>query len=75
MCKRSSRGSIGILTTGGDLFAGDLFESTKQPRLNSIMDDAAAAQASVEKLKGLTIRTVYPGHGQPFSLDQITRND
>ncbi len=67
-----SRGSIGILTTDGDVFAGDLFESTKRPSLNSIMDDRTAAQASVAKLKRLNVRVVYPGHGQPFSLNQIT---
>ena len=66
-----SRGSIGIHTAEGDLFAGDLFESTQQPRLNSIMDDLAAAQASVKKLKGLNVQTIYPGHGQPFALAQL----
>jgi hydroxyacylglutathione hydrolase len=66
-----SRGSIGILTSDGDLFVGDLLENTKQPALNSIMDDRTTAQASVEKLKGLNVKTVYPGHGAPFSLDQI----
>lgn len=66
-----SRGSIGILTSDGDLFAGDLLENTKQPALNSIMDDRTAAQTSVEKLKRLSIKTVYPGHGQPFLLDQL----
>ena len=67
-----SSGSIGILTSDGDLFAGDLFESTKTPRLNSIMDDLAAAQTSVEKLRSLNIKIVYPGHGQPFSFERIT---
>jgi hydroxyacylglutathione hydrolase len=61
-----SKGSIGIRTAGGALFCGDLFENTKQPALHSIMDDVAAAEASIEKLKGLRITTVYPGHGQPF---------
>jgi len=65
-----SQGSIGILTTNGDLFVGDLLENTKQPALNSIMDDRAAAQASIEKLKDLSIKTVYPGHGTPFSMDR-----
>jgi glyoxylase-like metal-dependent hydrolase (beta-lactamase superfamily II) len=67
-----SRGSIGILTSEGDLFVGDLLENTKQPALNSIMDDRVAAQASVETLKRLNIKTIYPGHGAPFSPDQIT---
>ena len=67
-----STGSIGILTSGGELFAGDLFENTKQPALNSIMDDRVAAQASVEKLKSLPVTTIYPGHGVPFSLDRYS---
>lgn len=61
-----SKGSIGILTASGDLFCGDLLENTNSPGLGSIMDDLAAATASVEKLKGMEIHTVYPGHGKPF---------
>lgn len=64
-----SLGSIGVLLAGGDLIGGDLLESTKGPALNSIMDDGAAAAASVDKLKGRQVGTVYPGHGQPFVLD------
>lgn len=63
-----SLGSIGILLAGGDLIGGDLLENTKGPALNSIMDDRTAAAASVDKLKGYSIGTVYPGHGQPFLL-------
>jgi glyoxylase-like metal-dependent hydrolase (beta-lactamase superfamily II) len=66
-----SKGSIGILTASGDLFIGDLLENTKQPALNSIMDDPATAQASVEKLKRLNIATIYPGHGTSFSMNQF----
>ncbi len=65
-----SRGSIGILTSEGDLFVGDLFENTKRPALNSIMDDRTAAQASIAKLQSLKIKTVYPGHGTPFPFDR-----
>jgi glyoxylase-like metal-dependent hydrolase (beta-lactamase superfamily II) len=64
-----SKGSIGILTAAGDLFCGDLFENMGEPALNSIMDDLAAANASVERLKGFEIRTVYPGHGAPFPME------
>jgi hypothetical protein len=42
--------------------------------LNSLMDDQAAAKVSMEKLAGMNISTIYPGHGQPFSgkmLEQI----
>jgi glyoxylase-like metal-dependent hydrolase (beta-lactamase superfamily II) len=66
-----SRGSIGVLIAGGDLFCGDLFENSAQPGLGQLIDDPAAAQASVEKLSALTVHTVYPGHGQPFLWDDL----
>jgi glyoxylase-like metal-dependent hydrolase (beta-lactamase superfamily II) len=69
-----SKGSIGILTAAGDLFCGDLLENTKQPGLNSLMDDPVAAKTSVEKIKELEIYTVYPGHGEPFAMDQFIKN-
>jgi glyoxylase-like metal-dependent hydrolase (beta-lactamase superfamily II) len=68
-----SQGSIGILTAGGELFCGDLLENEKEPALNSIMDNRAAAEGSVEKLKGLQIKTVYPGHGGPFSIETLPK--
>jgi hydroxyacylglutathione hydrolase len=66
-----SKGSIGILTAGGDLFCGDLLADGDQPAPNSIMDDPAACDASVEKLLALEIHTVYPGHGKPFPMDSF----
>ncbi|MFC2029188.1 MBL fold metallo-hydrolase [Chloroflexota bacterium] len=64
-----SKGSIAILTAEGDLFCGDLLENTDKPALNSIMDDVTTAEASIKKLKGLEVGTVYPGHGRPFPID------
>ena len=64
-----SKGSIGVLTANGDMFCGDLFENRNHVRLNLIMDDLEAAISSVEKLKGLKINMVYPGHGKPFSMN------
>jgi glyoxylase-like metal-dependent hydrolase (beta-lactamase superfamily II) len=61
-----SLGSVGILTAEGDFFCGDLFANTKEPARGGIIDDEAAAQASVEKLKKIDIKMVYPGHGNPF---------
>ncbi len=69
-----SKGSIGILTAGGDLFCGDLLENRDKPGLGSIMDDLAAAMASVEKLRGSDIHTVYPGHGSSFAWELFMRN-
>jgi len=66
-----SLGSIGILTVGGELFCGDLLENVKEPATNSIMDDPAACEASLEKLRGFEIHTVYPGHGKPFPMESF----
>lgn len=63
-----STGSIGILTAAGDLFCGDLMSNSGQPKLH-IVDDLAAARASLEKLRRLDVKTVYPGHGKPFALE------
>jgi glyoxylase-like metal-dependent hydrolase (beta-lactamase superfamily II) len=68
-----SRGSIGILTAHGGLFCGDLLENTKKPALNALMDDPTAANASLARLEALKIGTVYPGHGQPFEMELLTR--
>jgi hydroxyacylglutathione hydrolase len=69
-----SRGSVGVLTAAGELFCGDLFENMKGPALNSLMDDPAAAAASLARLESLKIRTVYPGHGQPFGMEMLTKS-
>jgi len=69
-----SMGSVGVLLENGDLFCGDLFENQKSPSLNSIMDDMAAAKASVERLKGFEIKTIYPGHGKSFTMEQLLKN-
>jgi len=60
-----SAGSIGVLTAGGDLFCGDLLYDWRRPSV-PICDDAAAWEASMAKLRGLHVTTVYPGHGRAF---------
>jgi hydroxyacylglutathione hydrolase len=69
-----SKGSIGILTAGGEMFCGDLLTNTDKPVLNSMMDDLAAANASVVKLENLKINAVYPGHGKPFPMELFIKN-
>ncbi len=69
-----SKGSIGVLTANGDLFCGDLLDNKVKPVLNSIMDNLAAAHASVEELAGLEINTVCPGHGKPFPMELFIKN-
>lgn len=68
-----SKGSIGILTDDGDLFCGDLLINNEEPTLNSIIDDNEEANESVEKLKSLELKTVYPGHGKKFSMDALQK--
>ncbi len=65
-----STGSMGILTPAGDLFCGDLMSNNRRPQLH-IVDDLAAARASVERLRRLGVKTVYPGHGKPFAMEAL----
>jgi hydroxyacylglutathione hydrolase len=67
-----SKGSIGILTADGDLLCGDLYENIKRPARNSLIDDRPAALASETRARSMGIRIVYPGHGAPFSPDQLS---
>ena len=60
-----SKGSIGILTAGGELFCGDLFYNFAGFKY---IDDLTDHNASINKLKNFTIKTVYPGHGKPFPM-------
>jgi hydroxyacylglutathione hydrolase len=68
-----SKGSIGVLTPGGDLFAGDLLSNFFKPGAHFI-DDLAAWNSSIEKLKRMEIKTVYPGHGKPFPMEKFVKN-
>lgn len=61
-----SKGSIGLLTPEGNLFCGDLlYHIFGKPRC-LLIDNRADWTASLAKIKGLPIKTIYPGHGAPF---------
>jgi hydroxyacylglutathione hydrolase len=66
-----SKGSVGLLTDRGELFCGDLLINERKPVLNYRIADAAAARASVEKLRGLRVRRVIPSHGGQFEMDDF----
>jgi hydroxyacylglutathione hydrolase len=66
-----SQGSIGILTAGGDLFCGDLLINIDRPSPQTLIDDQADLNASIQRLRGLPVGTVYPGHGRPFRMEQV----
>lgn len=63
-----TRGSIGVLTDQGDLFAGDIFVNRKKPEIAPIVENEEDLKKSIERIKGLDVKTVYPGHGSPFLM-------
>ncbi len=67
-----SDGSICIETVERDLFCGDLFNNTRSPEKASLIQDLEKLEASVEKITASKINTVYPGHGEPFRMEQLT---
>lgn len=67
-----SKGSVGILMADGDLICGDLIYNFGQPA-SLFIDDLAAYRASLDKLRGLAIKIVYPGHGWPFPMERFLK--
>jgi len=65
-----SKGSIGFITSNGDLFCGDLLENLKKPMQGSLVDNKDDFKASISKLKEFSIKKIYPGHGEPFSIEE-----
>jgi len=66
-----TKGSIGILTDEGDFFAGDMLVNSKKPDIAIFVDDFQELKNSINKLKNLNIKNIYPGHGKPFPLERL----
>ena len=66
-----SKGSLGYLTTEGNLFCGDIFTNEKVPTKNKLIVDENAYKNSYNKLKSFDIKMVYPGHGKPFLFEKL----
>jgi glyoxylase-like metal-dependent hydrolase (beta-lactamase superfamily II) len=60
-----SAGSISLLTGDGDLICGDMFSNAWGRILQS------TDKAGLERLKELGVTTLYPGHGNPFSMERL----
>ena len=60
-----SKGSISLLTGGGDLICGDMFSNAWGRILQS------TDKAGLERLKELGVETFFPGHGSPFSMARL----
>ncbi len=67
-----TKGSIGILTDEGDFFAGDTLVNSKKPDIAIFVDDFQELKNSINKLKNLNIKNIYPGHGKPFPLERMS---
>jgi hydroxyacylglutathione hydrolase len=68
-----TKGSIGILTDDGNLFAGDTFTNNKKPDTANYIENKVELENSIARLKNMNIKTIYPGHGKPFEMEQIAR--
>ena len=70
-----SKGSIGILTASGYFFCGDLLINEDKQVSHPIIDNSTDYNSSIEKLRGLKLKTIYPGHGKPFPMDDFIKNN
>lgn len=68
-----TEGSIGILTSSGDLFAGDVVMNIVKPGISIFAHDEQKLKSSFNSLKKYKINTVYPGHGNPFNAHRLIK--
>ena len=66
-----TKGSIGILTADGNLFAGDTFTNRRKPETATYIENQKDLEKSIARLKNMNIKTIYPGHGNPFEMEEI----
>jgi len=69
-----SLGSISIFTKEGDLFCGDFLNNNKAPSINHLVDDMEEMKTSLAKIRNLPVKKIYPGHGAPFTLEELLQN-
>jgi glyoxylase-like metal-dependent hydrolase (beta-lactamase superfamily II) len=70
-------GSVSVLLETGDAFVGDMamngFPLRLSPGLPIFAEDLGQVKASWRTLLEAGAKTVYPGHGKPFSADAIRK--
>ena len=64
-------GSVAILTDSGDLIAGDTLTNSGQPSPAPNATDFPQLSKNIERLKGMKINMIYPGHGEPFHFNEL----
>ena len=67
-----SKGSIGLLTTDGDLFCGDVFTNVSIPKESDLLSNRNDYTKSLVRIQSLDIQTAYPGHGLPFPRNALS---
>lgn len=68
-----TKGSVALLTADGDFFAGDLLVNRPKPDIAIYIDDSRDLAESLNKLKAMNIKMVYPGHGKPFARERLAK--
>jgi hydroxyacylglutathione hydrolase len=63
--------SLALITPEGDAFVGDLLVNYGVPSQPIYLSDRDAWENSWRRVRDLRPRMVYPGHGEPFSGDQL----
>jgi glyoxylase-like metal-dependent hydrolase (beta-lactamase superfamily II) len=66
-----TKGSIGILTDEGNLFAGDTLVNSTKPDIAIFINNVQELKNSISKLKKMNIKKVYPGHGKIFLFSDL----
>ena len=66
-----SNGSISLLTEEGALFCGDIYGNAKKPEVTTLIQDQNDLDASVNRINGLDVHRVYPGHGSKFRPEDL----
>lgn len=64
-------GSVGVLTGEEDFIVGDALFNILRPTAALLYEDRRQMEKSVEIIVRSGARLLYPGHGQPFTMDKI----
>ncbi len=70
-----SSGSVSVILDSGEAFVGDMamngFPFRKGPGLPIFAEDMPLLKKSWEKLIEMGVKTVFPAHGKPFSIEKM----
>lgn len=66
-----TKGSVGVLINDAELICGDTFMNFRNPSSALIAEDFENLKESIEFIKKSNIKNIYPGHGEPFTTEDI----